>query len=186
VTYRFHGRFISESRARQLSNLKSVSKYITKEPSPREKRAAQAAQELRSQAARKGWETRLRAQELRSQAARKGWETRHQRERQLERESRRALREIAVERERAPAPRPTLVERHAPAVERIFPREEEIYSEEEDIPPPGYFDTWEEPEPEFEGEFSGFDYDLADYNEDYFEDYAIADIDDEDKYERTA
>ncbi len=73
--FRFHGQFVSESRYNQLSHLRGASRYLSEAPTRAEIRQTEA----RSEAARRGWETRRAGEEKRREAARRGWETRRER-----------------------------------------------------------------------------------------------------------
>ena len=158
--YRFHGRFISESDARRLLNLRGASQYVTLNKS-----------KVRSEAARRGWETRREQQKYqerlarirervrlkqlealrRSEAAQRGWETRRKRERippEIEEEAE-ELEEI-------------------PALAEYYP---ELYEEAEEV----------EEYPEFEGfEFNAAD--LYDWEEFALYDPWVSDLDDDTPY----
>lgn len=144
--YRYRGRFISESRAQQLANLKGPSKYLQVELS----RAERAERQRRSEAARRGWEVRRQREAARSEAARRGWETRRRREAAAEREAERARRSEAARRgwetrrareaERRPPP-PVYVEEYEPPPD--VPMPEDYYPGMEPYFEPDLDDWWD-------------------------------------------
>jgi hypothetical protein len=88
--YRFHGRFISESKARQLANLRNSEKYLTtrKDGKSYSGYKSQAILDLAQRRA-EAFLAKSRAIEMarRAEVSRRGWETRRERDRQAKAEA---------------------------------------------------------------------------------------------------